>query len=53
MKTEELERRLRANGPNERGVGSMHSHIWVKDDRPGWREWVCVVCAMVWGVKDA
>lgn len=51
MKTEEMERRLTRNGPNGTGMGSRHYHIWLRDDRPGWREWVCAVCAYVWGVK--
>jgi hypothetical protein len=30
---------------------SAHNHVWVKDDRPGWRSWVCVACAYSFEVK--
>ena len=33
------------------GTGERHHHLWVRDDRPGWREYVCLVCARSFGVS--
>lgn len=33
-------------------ISDLHRHVWVRDDRPGWREYVCLACGLVLGVKE-
>lgn len=28
-----------------------HSHLWGRDDRDGYREYVCVICAASFGIR--
>lgn len=41
-----LAREARPTGKRFHGA----QHVWVRDDRPGWRGWLCLSCAVYWAI---